>query len=307
MEVCTSNKVREFLIKKFSFGEKNKYEDVLDSYYLKKYHLDRLAHAAEEILPHVKPNSKLLDIGSDGIFPFVAKNFVEGIETHAISKYFDRIVFTEDGRAYSLFTGLKTFLKKGSRINIKFCNVEKRRLPFEDNSIDVITCLEMLEHLESDPMHMMSEVNRVLKKDGGLFFLSTPNINSLKALKKVLNNENPYFWPVYSKTERKIGHVKEYSVNDLKLLFEKGGFSILSTHTFNHKEDENFNHDKLYQAGPVLGAENASNDPDFNSKLSNFLESVNWDKNLQGDYILIMSQWKQPVNERYYFPLYESY
>lgn len=44
--------------------------------------------------------------------------------------------------------------------------------PFEDNSIDSILCNQVLEHV-FNPVEFLSEINRVLKKDGS-FLLSVP-------------------------------------------------------------------------------------------------------------------------------------
>ena len=46
-------------------------------------------------------------------------------------------------------------------------------LPFEDNSFDVVSCCDVLEHLE-DWRTVIAETRRVLKKDG-LFFFDTIN------------------------------------------------------------------------------------------------------------------------------------
>mgnify|MGYP001030816616 CR=1 FL=1 len=49
-------------------------------------------------------------------------------------------------------------------------------LPFVDNYFDVITCFDVLEHLEY-PIIALKEINRCLEKQG-LFIMSTPNIYS---------------------------------------------------------------------------------------------------------------------------------
>jgi len=46
-------------------------------------------------------------------------------------------------------------------------NIERDKLPFEDNSVDYITCERTLAHL-SDITHFMGECHRVLKKGGTL-------------------------------------------------------------------------------------------------------------------------------------------
>lgn len=52
-------------------------------------------------------------------------------------------------------------------------DLEKDRFPFKDESFDVATCLEVLEHLE-DPRNALDEIFRVLKPNGYLL-ISTPN------------------------------------------------------------------------------------------------------------------------------------
>ena len=47
------------------------------------------------------------------------------------------------------------------------CDIEKEKLPFEDNSVDEIACYETLEHLE-DLIFAMNEMWRVLKPEGFL-------------------------------------------------------------------------------------------------------------------------------------------
>ncbi len=44
-----------------------------------------------------------------------------------------------------------------------------------------VLCCELIEHLLHDPMHLMSEVNRILKP-GGHLVLTTPNIAGLRAI-----------------------------------------------------------------------------------------------------------------------------
>lgn len=52
-------------------------------------------------------------------------------------------------------------------------------LPYSDNFFDVVTCIEVVEHLEN-PRDLMREIHRVLKTKGNLI-LSTPNNLSLRA------------------------------------------------------------------------------------------------------------------------------
>lgn len=55
--------------------------------------------------------------------------------------------------------------EKGSEYTDIICDIEKERLPFEDNSVDEIACYEVLEHLEN-LIFAMNEMWRVLKPGG---------------------------------------------------------------------------------------------------------------------------------------------
>ncbi|MEQ1557914.1 MAG: methyltransferase domain-containing protein [Methyloglobulus sp.] len=63
-------------------------------------------------------------------------------------------------------------------------NGRETSLPFDDHSIDMIICTEVLEHL-SLGSYLVKEISRVLKKDGS-GIISVPNIVSLKSRVRVL-------------------------------------------------------------------------------------------------------------------------
>lgn len=52
-------------------------------------------------------------------------------------------------------------------------DIDKGPIPFEDNFFDVIWASDVIEHV-FDPIFLLSEINRMLKK-GGIFILSVPN------------------------------------------------------------------------------------------------------------------------------------
>lgn len=63
--------------------------------------------------------------------------------------------------------------KLGSSKNISFVKVEDERLPFPDNSFDIVTLFDVIEHVKT-PELLMSEVTRVLKPKGLLYVEFTP-------------------------------------------------------------------------------------------------------------------------------------
>lgn len=64
---------------------------------------------------------------------------------------------------------------KEKKLHTISLDVEKDRFPYPDDSLDVITCLELIEHIRS-PDHLLKEAHRCLKP-GALLIISTPNIN----------------------------------------------------------------------------------------------------------------------------------
>ncbi len=106
-------------------------------------------------------------------------------------------------------------------------NCEVDRFPYPDGFFETVLCCELLEHLHRDPIHMMSEINRVLRPYGTLV-LTTPNAVSLRALRAILHGNHPnlfsqYVIPTLLPAAR---HAREYTPKELFRLFADSGFSI---------------------------------------------------------------------------------
>ncbi len=86
--------------------------------------------------------------------------------------------------------------------NLRFENGNIEHLPVSENSIDLVTCFETLEHT-SEHEKAMVEIKRVLKPDG-LLLISTPD---KKEYSEVRNYANPF-------------HKKELYLNEFKQLLE---------------------------------------------------------------------------------------
>ena len=74
-----------------------------------------------------------------------------------------------DNLAEALAAAQKFYGRKG----VQFFMVNATRLPFADNSFDVVVSMETIEHLELQE-DFLAECRRVLK-EGGVFICSTPN------------------------------------------------------------------------------------------------------------------------------------
>lgn len=109
---------------------------------------------------------------------------------------------------------------------IHLFNAEKDRFPYPDNYFHTILCCELLEHLQNDPMHMMSEIHRI-PGPGGTLLLTTPNATSWRALAAVWLGVHPnlhskYVMPIVRAESR---HSREYTPKELLMLMSDAGFS----------------------------------------------------------------------------------
>lgn len=131
-----------------------------------------------------------------------------------------------------------TFLAK-ENLTVKKCDIEQEMFPFEDNSFDKIMLSEVFEHLYVNPVFTISEIRRVLKKDG-LLILTTPNGYSIKRLYNFMMgrgaSENPFDEFNKINTVGHRGHIREYCVYELKDFLKKSGLLIKDVHyvSFDH-------------------------------------------------------------------------
>ncbi len=117
---------------------------------------------------------KVLDVGCGGGFSceFMAK---KGTITYGI-----------DSSAKCIETAQRHSCKNGLDINYKVGVAES--LPYQDNTFDVVICVDVLEHV-SDYRQVVSEIYRVLKP-GGIFFYDTINRNFQSRLMMIWLMEN---------------------------------------------------------------------------------------------------------------------
>ncbi|MFN0124051.1 MAG: glycosyltransferase [Blastocatellia bacterium] len=108
---------------------------------------------------------------------------------------------------------------------MKNVDAEKDRFPWPDGHFDVALCCEIIEHLTQDPVHMLLELNRVLKW-GGLLILTTPNIASAFSIGKALSGNSPYVYGEYNLKSRADRHSREYTPNDVRIVMESAGFKV---------------------------------------------------------------------------------
>ena len=110
------------------------------------------------------------------------------------------------------------------RLRITHTNIEQEPLPFPDESFDLVTFTEVLEHIAiTDPCVVLQEMRRVLRP-GGRMLLSTPNVANLSNVAALIQGEN-VFWPpeiFYGSVDR---HNREFAPAELQQLIERAGFA----------------------------------------------------------------------------------
>jgi len=113
-------------------------------------------------------------------------------------------------------------------------DAERDTFPYQDGYFSTVLCCELIEHLPSDPMHMMCEINRILKP-GGALVLTTPNIASARAVSAILQGFHPMLFPAYIRPnptgETEARHNREYSPREIKDLLENSGFEVAALET----------------------------------------------------------------------------
>ena len=114
-------------------------------------------------------------------------------------------------------------------------DAEKDRFPYPDEHFATILCCELLEHLPSDPMFLMAEINRILRP-GGHVVMTTPNVASIRALRAILEGYHPGFFPAYIKpaepgAEVEARHAREYTPREMHYLLQDSGFEVVRLET----------------------------------------------------------------------------
>lgn len=102
---------------------------------------------------------------------------------------------------------------------IDFEVMSTEELMFADEEFDVITSIEVVEHI-LDTKKMFSEFNRVLKMNGKLL-ITTTNFNLLKKVMIAIFFWDKYFYPTNP-------HIRFFTKSTLKDILSRTGFQITS-------------------------------------------------------------------------------
>jgi glycosyltransferase involved in cell wall biosynthesis/SAM-dependent methyltransferase len=167
------------------------------------------------VVPPARPGERLLDVGA---YPAMMRllQVIWGYEVRGCN------LLNEPGTRRVQLPGSGGL--PDVTLEVDSVDVERDTFPYETGSFDAVTCWEVLEHLGRDPMHMLCELNRVLRA-GGLLVLTTPNLSSLHATQAVLSGGHPYHWAQFRRSGSTDRHQREYTVSEVRRLLRFAGFS----------------------------------------------------------------------------------
>jgi SAM-dependent methyltransferase len=105
----------------------------------------------------------------------------------------------------------------------------QKRLPYPDESFDLITCWETMEHFNFNPVPFVRELHRITKK-GGTVCVTVPNMAKLDRRLKLLFGRS-FATPVESYQQHAGSkyygfHWREYTLSEITELFQISGFGI---------------------------------------------------------------------------------
>jgi len=131
-------------------------------------------------------------------------------------------------------------------IRIENVDLERTPLPFPTESVDVVILAEVIEHLWSNPLFALREVNRILKRETGRLLLSTPNLTALRNRFNFLRGqvdriiEHPFV--SFLKVERMghLGHLRLYAPEELRVMLSLMGFQCRFVFERIHFADSEF-------------------------------------------------------------------
>ncbi|MGA3019440.1 MAG: methyltransferase domain-containing protein, partial [Bryobacteraceae bacterium] len=234
-------------------------------------HRTRLVRTLE-ITPAGGPEDRVLEMGAYlQVTPALRNKLgygeVRGCYYGPAGRIDHRTVTSADGQAFTC--------------EIDHFDAEKDRFPYPDEHFSTVLCCELIEHLFEDPMHLMSEVNRILKP-GGHLVLTTPNVAALRGISAILLGYHPGFFHAYIKPAAESGevdarHNREYTAREIHRLLDTSGFAVARLETGEFRDLPH---------------------PEF-GWVMHLLRRYRLETDLRGDGIYALGRKTGPVKERY--------
>ena len=206
-----SEKAREYIVEK-TFGK----------------HLLEL----EWILQNCGNNSRILDVGGGlGVNLITLKSINKDLDVYLIDKLeeYEGQNSLENPMG-SIDVGMKILKEHDVNLIVEdFWRAKK--LPFDSEFFDVVTCFDVIEHFPENPLTLLGEMKRILK-NGGTLIMCAPNLLSTARRGRLMLGMHPYMhfdlW-MAEKYDKYYGHYREYTRKEYQVLLERSGFSQIKT------------------------------------------------------------------------------
>ncbi|QNF34995.1 class I SAM-dependent methyltransferase [Adhaeribacter swui] len=162
-------------------------------------------HLIKKFISQAESNTSILDIGAGrGQDLLFAREINNKTELYAVENYPPYIKNLQD-----------------NAITVYNLDIERDKLPFDNESLDIIIVNQVLEHVK-DVFWILHEITRVLKK-GGHLIVGLPNLASFHNRLLLLLGEQPTI------IQNNTAHVRGYTKSDFKKLLDSGfdsGYSL---------------------------------------------------------------------------------
>jgi 2-polyprenyl-3-methyl-5-hydroxy-6-metoxy-1,4-benzoquinol methylase len=221
------------------------FEDLLSDF--RKNPIDLLGIGDEEgeynYLNNMGPTYKRTLKDVNGLNFDISKNKVRVLEIGAylgfVSKGLNQMGFDVTAADLPIFTKSKNLQKSYTSRGIELCSINlSEKLPFSNDTFDVLICCETLEHLNFNPIPVIQEFYRVLKP-GGYLYVSVPNHTKLDHRLKLLKGKSIYnpiddlYAQINPKANFSVGlHWREYAKYEMEDLLKRNNFSIVKSYFF---------------------------------------------------------------------------
>jgi SAM-dependent methyltransferase len=203
----------------------------------------------------------------------------------AIGNFLECVVRNPNWEAYGVEPNkfAAGFAKENVKATIYDCMLEET--DFKDESFDVVTLWETIEHLQK-PLELLKYCYRLIKK-GGLFFISTPNVGGFE-------------FKMIGKDHFNIGAPSHLNYFDTKTIIEilnRAGFAEISIITPGKLDVENVRAllkqgKGLEKAGEFMTEMLLSDEPEselFRKNLQTFIS----ENNLSGNMVAICKKYRE--------------
>lgn len=178
----------------------------LESFYEKKQHIRYFTTVRSEIVPFLPPVSdRVLDLGcGEG-------STLAFLKDRGLARWTCGVDISAPALERAKASGVDLVVQGG---------LDELSFPIERDSLDVVLCLDILEHL-ADPWATVRSVARLLKP-GGILIASIPNVQTLRVLAPLLVGR----WEYKDCGIMDRGHLRFFTRRSAIALLEQAGLVI---------------------------------------------------------------------------------